>query len=62
MYPTDLRHINLRIPADQHAALAAVAAERDVTVQHLIRGGIALVTGVPDSMNRRPYGDRKRVT
>lgn len=46
------KRINLRVPAEQHAELVRLSKERDVTVQALIRSGIAAVTGVPDEMRR----------
>jgi hypothetical protein len=41
---------NLRLTADQHAALVRISQERDVTVSSLIRGAVAAVTGVPDEI------------
>ena len=51
MYPKSNHpqtNMNLRIAISQKQALKRVARERGVTVQHLIRSGIAAVTGEPD--------------
>jgi hypothetical protein len=44
--------INLKITQAQHAALKKLSEERDMTVQAVIRTGIAAVTGVPDEIRR----------
>jgi hypothetical protein len=53
--------INLRVPEPQHDALKRLAKQRGVTVQHLVRAGIAAVTGVPDEIRRnRGYARGKK--
>lgn len=49
--PTD--RINLRVPIAQHHVLKRLSQERGVTVQALIRAGIAAVTGEPDPLRRQ---------
>jgi hypothetical protein len=38
----------LRLSAEQTDALELLSKERDVTLQSLVREGVALLTGVPD--------------
>jgi hypothetical protein len=52
------RRINLKLSEAQHDALERLSEERDVPVQHLIRAGIAAVTGVPDEIRRNRRYDR----
>ncbi len=47
-----IHRINLSLPQAQHDALERLSKERDVSVQHLIRAGVAAVTGVPDPIRR----------
>jgi hypothetical protein len=53
MYTAPPTHrINLKLTDEQHVALERLSKERDTTVQHLIRSGIAAVTGVPDEIRK----------
>jgi predicted DNA binding CopG/RHH family protein len=46
--PHPQTNMNLRIAISQKQALKRTARQRGVTVQHLIRQGIAAMTGEPD--------------